>query len=139
MNPIVAHQGKKLRIEWKHVREEYDGDEPLGIYTTMGGKIPDGKTFKAYTACALKDENGLNVFEGRAFCKKGDEFVREEGRKRSLTRAIKDMPREDRGKFWYAYFARLDAMTDAMLEKMLSTKSRRKRRKAELDAKNVRS
>lgn len=120
MNPIVAHDGKKLRMEWKHMR--------VPPINTMDGKVPGGK-FKLCTICQLKDEDGIVVLEGSSWCKVADTFTKESGRKRSLMRAIRDMPREERGKFWYAYFARKADVTDAMLEKLMSTKSRRKRRK----------
>lgn len=125
-NPVVAHGGRKLRMQWDHVRDQ-------SIYTTMGGKIPGGKVFKACTVCVIKDEDGTPVFNGKAWCKVNDIFTRDGGRKRSLTNAIKDLPREERGKFWFAYFARL-GLSDAALEKMLSWKSRRKRRKVLRDA-----
>lgn len=124
-NPVVAHEGKKLRMEWKHVRDS-------GIFTTMEGKVPGGKVFQACTVCQIKDGDGV-VLEGKAWCKVNDVFTRDGGRKRSLTHAIRDLPREERGKFWYAYFARL-GLSDAALEKMLGWKSHRKRRKALRDA-----
>jgi hypothetical protein len=59
------------------------------------------------------------VGQGTAKCCEGDTFDKELGRRLSLTRAVKELPREVRAALWIAYWGRAG---EAMEETLLWTK-----------------
>ncbi len=58
------------------------------------------------TDAFLLDEAGVVLTGGRAWCHEKDNFCKETGRKLALTRAIKDLPKEQRKLVWGAYLNR---------------------------------
>jgi len=66
------------------------------------GLVKKGMT----THCYLRDNDGKMVSLGIAKCGKKDNFCKETGRKISLTRAIKEFPKEIRRDFWKCYLNR---------------------------------
>ncbi len=58
------------------------------------------------TDAFLLDEAGVVFAGGRAWCHENDNFCKETGRKLALTRAVKDLPKEQRKAVWEAYLNR---------------------------------
>lgn len=55
------------------------------------------------TLCTVIFDEGEHEFIGTAVCSKEDQFNREIGRKVSLSRALKQIPRSQRKPFWEAF------------------------------------
>lgn len=64
-------------------------------------------TYNRVTYCRITAQNGDLVEEASSSCSVKDAFVKNEGRKRALTRLLKacNMPRNNRALVWDAYFA----------------------------------
>ena len=60
--------------------------------------------FERETVCDFFDGEKLR-YTGWAICVEGDQFQRAKGRQIALTRAIANLPREDRKLVWQQYFA----------------------------------
>jgi hypothetical protein len=60
--------------------------------------------FERETVCDFFDGEKLR-YTGWAICVEGDQFQRAKGRQIALTRAIANLPREDRKLVWKQYFA----------------------------------
>ncbi len=82
----VEVDGHIYTVDWQHIR---------------GGEKND---FNAITDCFIIDENGHYIGYDHAICSKKDNFDRSIGRKLSLARAISGLKKEQRRKFWEAYF-----------------------------------
>lgn len=73
------------------------------------------------TRCAINDDWKNS---GDSLCSFSDQFSYEIGRRISLTRAIKSLPRDERSEIWAAYWAKKDAdrkrSKEAIEEKLAS-------------------
>lgn len=60
------------------------------------------------TTCYLIDSEGINIGVGSAFCVPEDQFVKDVGRRISLTRALSDsgLDKEARRIIWATYLSR---------------------------------
>lgn len=76
------HEGRILRVHFRH-------------------EVP------AYTQCWITERDTQQfVSKGFALCSSKDNFNREKGRKVSLSRALKNFPKEKRTEVWTLYFMR---------------------------------
>jgi hypothetical protein len=75
-----------LTIRWKHRHDH----APLMEHMTL---------------CEISNENLPFNYEGRAYCHIKDHFCKDEGRKLSLARAMKNanLPKEERKVIWEIY------------------------------------
>lgn len=62
----------------------------------------EDKKKRRISNCEISDGNSMYV--GVSMCAKTDNFVRTEGRKIALTRALQFFDREERTAFWKKYF-----------------------------------
>ena len=60
------------------------------------------------TRCIIKRDDNPEEIHGVAICSKQDQFNRELGRKISLSRALKQIPKDKRKPFW-EYFRNMTA------------------------------
>lgn len=54
-------------------------------------------------ACAVEVDSIEDVYIGYSYCHPKDQFNKITGRKMALTRAIEDLPREERREIWEVY------------------------------------
>lgn len=86
-------------------------DQEFGLYFSYGeGDIVWSGLQIAVpkTSCYVKhfaegDKEGVTIGEGDAYCGPLDQFVKKEGRKVALAKAIEDFPREVRRDIWSHY------------------------------------
>lgn len=91
------------------LRTQIGGEEfRIGFFHEIGGSGYDGAPIHGYTSCTVKigEKERPRVLSGEAFCSVKDTFCKEKGRKISLSRAIKNLPRWQRREVWWAYFDR---------------------------------
>lgn len=81
------------RISFEYMRRE----DPKGI---------SKKGFPHGVICAVEIDGDENIYLGYSYCNPLDQFNRVTGRKLALTRAIEEMPRDERKAIWDAYFGR---------------------------------
>lgn len=78
-------------ISFEYMREP----DPKGI---------SKKGFPVGVVCAVESSNSEDILLGYSYCNPVDQFNRQTGRKLALTRAIEELPREERAEVWRAYF-----------------------------------
>jgi hypothetical protein len=75
---------------------KYEGEKPYQTNCIVY-KVHSGGMFNT---------DGVKVSEGMAVCDTRDQFVKEDGRKVSMTKALKKLNKKDREKVWAYYFCR---------------------------------
>lgn len=86
----VVHDNRVITFDWQYGRDWF------GRYTRCNVVVAEDNKFSTDYYCTTSE----------AWCNPEDAFVKDVGRKISLTRAIKDFPREVRAKIWEAYLNR---------------------------------
>ena len=61
---------------------------------------------KFLTVCTIYDNANQIIAKGNAIRNPEDKFVKEIGRKKSLTRALREFDRNTRAQYWQAYLSR---------------------------------
>lgn len=76
------------------------------IQGSLGVKLPRRyqklETYLPVTLCIVESKDKVRV--GVAVCSPSDVYDRNRGRKEALADAIRVLPKEDRVRFWLAYF-----------------------------------
>lgn len=86
---LIETKEGKYRVYWRHTN------------------FPKDKKVSTVTICSiLKDGSIAPAVQGFSTCSREDDFCKDKGRKISLTRALREYPREFRTQIWQAYFKR---------------------------------
>jgi len=92
----VVHNDQSYIVSWSHIRNR---DEIMNLCCS--------EKYSAVTVCNIIPVANEEASEqGYAFCVEGDIFNKETGRKISLTRALKGLPKDFRTFVWKTYFSR---------------------------------
>lgn len=86
----VVHGDSEITFDWQY------GVDLFGRYTRCNVVVAEEN----------KSPSNFYCTTSVAWCNPEDAFVKDVGRKISLTRAIKEFPREVRAKIWEAYLNR---------------------------------
>lgn len=85
-----------IRFQHNQFNHTEKMDKPLSKYPLLNGM----------TICYLMKEDNSLLNSGHSSCTINDTFSKEIGRKISLTRAVKELPKSERTKIWEAYLNR---------------------------------
>ena len=77
----------------------------LGDHKIVFKYTRDSNNRPIATSCIILEQDRI-IARDQAYCNPVDQFSREIGRKLSMARALRVFPRDERKRFWDAYFQR---------------------------------